>query len=69
MNFDGPVDWAYAFSPPHLFQLCYSSSLIRGVTAVSAHTHVRYQSDFESGVDKQKNQLTLDLMDQNLALY
>ena len=27
------------------------------------------QSDFQSGVDKQKNQLTLDLMDQNLALY
>ena len=26
------------------------------------------QSDFQSGVDKQKNQLTLDLMGQNLAL-
>ena len=26
------------------------------------------QSDFQSGVDKQKNQLTLDFMGQNLAL-
>ena len=28
----------------------------------------RNQSDFQSAVDKQKNQLTLDLMGQNLAL-
>ena len=39
--------------------------------SVSAFCHLGCinQSDFQSGVDKQKNQLTLDLIGQNLALF
>ena len=57
-----PTDWQYlaltaargAVSGPLWKPLCSWSTA---------------QSDFQSGVDKQKNQLTLNLMSQNLALF
>ena len=46
------------FQMPDIGQLVENKTLHEGCA----------QSDFQSGVDKQKNQLTLDLMGQNLAL-
>ena len=49
-----------------ILQITFFLGGCRNASRFSVDTQL--QSDFQSEVDKQKNQLTLDLMDQNLAL-